>query len=611
MINLRLLVSSVAALALAGATASTLDFSYNANGEEPLCYGFDRKETYDVAIRIKDAGLTGAKITKLSVMLPVENADVANLKGWISSELKIGKVDGKQQNVADICTVEAYCDNMTLTAEFPEPYAIPAEGVFVGYSFDIKATGTQQLANPVIVARGQAKDGLWIHTSKSKLKWVSLSEELDAVSTMTVTMEGDFRSDAASASFTDIYVEKSVEGNAVARILNHGTRELQSIDYTVNLAGQTLKGNHTFTEPIAARYGAWRPLEIQLPAVPKTGVYNLSFTIDRVNGQDSPDSGRIIKAKVKVLPFIPVNRPLVEEFTSLGCGYCPRGYVALEEMGAKYGDLFVAMAYHSQLYERGCMVALPDNGFPIKVGGLPSGCINRGDEMDPGMFPYVWNSYTQPVPEGDIKVTLRWDDSDPSCLVAESSTRFIYDMDNAGYRLSFALVADGLSNPKWGQTNYYKGKPAEEYPGKLWDTFINGPGTIYGLTFNDVVVYYPDVNGIKGSLPTIFNEGETYNYTWKINTADVVNILGEPIVEDFDKTRVIGILLDPLGKPVNCFSSGYPIVSGVNTLTDHCDIVATEYYDMMGGRIDDDFKGMCIRLDRMADGSHKSMKIIR
>lgn len=611
MSNRRLFVSCVAALAMAGATASTVEFSYNANGQEPLCYGFNRKETYDVAIRIKEPGLTGTKITKLSVMLPVEEKDVKNLKGWLSSELKVGKVDGKQQNIPDICTVDASVDNMVLTAEFPEPYTIPAEGVYVGYSFDITATGSQYLANPIIVAQGQAKDGLWIHTSKSKLKWVSLSDELDAVSAMTVTLEGDFPANAAGASFANIYVEKDADGTARAKILNHGTSELKSLEYTVTLAGQTLNGQHTFTEPISSRYGAWQPLEIELPAVPKTGVFNLTFTIDKVNGIENKDAGRSLKAPVNVLPFVPVNRPLVEEFTGLGCGYCPRGYVALEEMGDRYGDMFVAMAYHSQSYESECMVTLPDSGFPIKVGGFPSGCINRGNEMDPGMFPYVWDSYRQAVPEGDIQVSLRWEDDSHTCLVAESTTRFIYGFDNPGYRLSFALVADGLNNPKWGQANYFKGKPADEYPGELWDKFINGTSTVFGLTFNDVVVYYPDVTGIKGSLPMVFNEGEAYSYTWKVNTADVVNIQGQQIVENFDKTRVIGIILDPLGKPVNCISSGYPGQSGIEAVSEQNEVIASEYYDLIGRRVNNTYKGICIRLDRLANGEHRSVKIIK
>ena len=611
MISRRLFVSCAAALAIAGATASTVEYSYNANGEEALLYGFGRKETYDVAIKIQNPGLTGARITKLSVVLPVEGGDVDNLKGWLTSELKLDKVDGKKQNVADICTVTASFDRMLLTAEFPEPYQIPEEGVYVGYSFDVKATGTTQLSNPIVVASGQSPDGLWIHTSKSKLKWVSMSEELEAVSTMTVTLEGEFQADAASSSFPSIYVEKGVAGKAMANIENHGTDELRSIGYRLHIDGQTLSGTHTFDEPIPARYGAWRQLEIEVPAISTTGRYDMSFTIESVNGQENRDAVSEVTVPVDVFPFVPVNRPLVEEFTGLGCGYCPRGYVALEEMGASNGDLFVAMAYHSQSYERGNMVTLPDSGFPIKVGGFPSGCINRGDEMDPGMFPYVWEKYRKPLPAGDINVSLRWDDRDPACLVAESNTRFVRDTENNGYRLSFALVADGLSNESWGQSNYFKGKSAEEYPGALWDTFINGESVVFGLTFNDVVVYYPDVTGIEGSLPAEFKEGESYSYTWKINTADVVNILGERIVEDFEKTRVIGILLDPDGKPVNCISSGYPVRSGIYTFHEEDEVVGSECYDMFGHRVSEDYRGIFIRVDRLADGSHRSVKIVR
>lgn len=610
-IDRRLSILSVAALAVAGATASTIEYSYNANGEEELLYGFGRKETYDVAIKIQEPGLTGARITRLSVILPVEEADVANLKGWLTSELKIDKVDGKRQNVADICTVEATCEQMMLTAVFPEPYQIPAEGVYVGYSFDITATGTTQLDNPVVVARGQGADGLWLHTSKSKLKWVSMSDELEAVSAMSVTVEGDFHEDAAGSTWTAVYLEKGIENTASVNIMNHGTNEIGKIDYAVGIDGQTLRGSHTFAEPIKASYGAWQPIEIELPVIASTGIFNMDFTIENVNGNDNNDIDATTSMPVEVLPFIPVNRPLVEEFTGLGCGYCPRGYVALEEMKATYGDEFVAMAYHSESYENGCMVTLHDTDFPVNVGGFPSGSINRISEMDPGMFPYVWGNYRRPMPEGDIAVSLKWEDETHTRLVARSETRFVRDMVNDGYRLSFALVADGLSDESWGQSNYYKGKSAEEYPGELWDKFINGESKVYGLEFNDVVVYYPDVKGIESSLPESFKEGEQYSYTWTIDTADVVNVVGARIVDDFNKTRVIGILLDPEGRSVNCISSGYPYDSGIDGVAADLRIIRSEYYDLFGRRISGDYKGICVRLDRLSDGSHRSVKTVR
>ena len=61
---------------------------------------------------------------------------------------------------------------------FNTPYVVPEEGVYVGYSFTVTDAETEA-AKPVAVVAGENPDAFYLHTSRTKLRWGSMTGDSD------------------------------------------------------------------------------------------------------------------------------------------------------------------------------------------------------------------------------------------------------------------------------------------------------------------------------------------------------------------------------------------------------------------------------------------------
>lgn len=318
------------------ATGAELDFSYNNSGNELDIYGFAKMETYDIAIRIDDPSLVGSKVKGFEVLAP--STGTSGHSGWISTELKLEKKVNKPNVASKAGSVD---QDGYLRIMFDEPYTITEEGVYVGYSLTVDKLMDEFDAYPISVVEGTDVNGLYLHTSRSRLKWVEYSERLGAVSTMSVLLEGDFRDDAARVSMADMaYLPVGKASTIEANITNHGAKEISTINYSYKIGDVEGTGEYRFPTPVRASFGATVSAPLPVNAIQQLGVYDLTLTIDKVNGSENADIARTAEAKAEVLPFVPVNRPLVEEYTGMWCGYCPVGYIALETMRKEFGGSF-------------------------------------------------------------------------------------------------------------------------------------------------------------------------------------------------------------------------------------------------------------------------------
>lgn len=611
------IILSAAILATAlGAGATDIDFTYNTEGLDPKVYGFDKKETYDVAIKIADPVYAGSKVKGFTVDLPVGAGAIDNVSGWLASELKI--VDKK--NAPDLASKSAQVVDEMLEVTFDESYTIPAEGIWVGYTFSITALGDEyhwpDSPIAVIESDDNLDNGLWVHASRSRLKWTNLANTLGAVSTMTVHLVTDFGPyDAAVSVPAQSYMKAGEAYNVPFTVINHGSAPLEDIDYTYTIGDATFNGSVHLAAPLGA-LGQSGVVEFPMGPVEKTGEYAFSLTLDKSNGEANTDPNRSGSGTMNVWPVIPVTRPLVEEFTGLHCGYCPRGYVAMEWMKENLGDLFVGMVYHSESYESDAMECVPDDDFPVYVSGFPNGDINRKDLMDPSYMPFRWDGYAAQIVPASIEVSMDWADADKTEAVMTSSVTFAKDVDNANYRLAFALVADGLKNDKWAQSNYYAGyDEGDGVDTPLWDVFLTGGKSVKGLTFNDVVVYMKDVRGVDGSVPATIKAGETMTYEYRVPMADVKNLRGHYFINEGATVHAVAILVDgETGYSVNCnksaglaYSNAQSGIRGIDAAG--AEVVRTEYHNLQGVRVDKPANGIYVRTDVMSDGTRRTSKV--
>lgn len=606
------------AMAFLAASAETAEFSFNPNGGAQYSYGSALKERYDVAMRLCNPSLTGASVTKLALPMNV-NSGISDMKGWVSSELM---VDADKKNVTDMAVADAVLEDGVLTVTFPEPCVVPSWGLYVGFSFDVDNVDTPAMENPVMVSvNSMDSDGFFMHSSRSHLKWMPMAENIQAVLDMTVTLEGDFNPDAAVLSVAEAYGQKGGRAPVKFSVYNSGINEISSVGYSYVLSpsGVTGEGEVTLSDPVPACLGAKASAAFNADVPDTDTPQTIEVTLTKVNGQPNAVAPAMASADLTPVPFVPVNRPLMDEYTGTWCGYCPRGFIALEEMNRRHPDEFIAASFHN-----GDVMTITSY-YPYYVTGFPSATLNRKVEIDP----YYGSSASTPMGIDDdwqamaaefcpaeINASLAWQDESMQVLVLKSASRFVFDSSDVDYSVSYMIVADGMtapdkeSIPDWMQSNYYS-KTEPDMEGIGWEVFCNGPGTVPGIVYNDVVVFTTDYYGYSEAVPDDVVSGETYTHEITVPVADIINIDGNSLVQDNAQLRVIAVLMNADTKEViNCARSGFVSTSGVSRMmADDARVVKVVYHDLTGRRLSAPAAGsIAIRTEVLSDGTIRSVK---
>ena len=622
--NTRSFILTGALLAAASPVAlaeSERFFSYPDTNADVMYFGNGKAETYDMAIKIHNPNLVGKKVKSVSVAL-FEDATVSNPQGWLSSELLL---DSKKKNAPDIAVIEAEVSSgNVLTATFSEPYEIPEEGVYVGYSITIAKPLTFGDQNPNPVATCVNKDGAYIHSTRTNLKWTSLSQ-YDVASCMEVVVEGEF--DDYSVGVLEVgTVRTDGQSNSVdvpLKICNMGATEINTLEISCAFGeDEPLLIPYTFTNPVSAKFCTERKFSVPVPSYAESAPLKIAVT--KVNGEPNTLADSFATGKYVVMTFVPVLRPLMEEYTGLWCGWCPRGFVAMELMNEEYPDDFVCVSYHS-----GDVLEYISN-FPNEPDGFPSSFMNRAVAADPyfgvgqsgfGIKDLWLDLKTQDCP-ADINVELAWAGDNFSKLVCRSNVRFVEDVNGDAYRVQYVLVGDGFKSQYvyredgsinsresvlLRQSNYYAGSaPYDDSP--LWLPFVDGDSEVSDLIFNDVAM---SLSEAQASLPEDVKANEVYEQEYELDYSQVGSLMqtGRNVIPESGHLRCIAILLTADGEFVNCNKSGYVELSSIRGIVgSENNVVSTEWFDLQGRKLSAPSKGMSIRIDHLSDGSSKAVK---
>ena len=610
-----LLVALFAALATVAAPTE-LTYSHAQADKSTYFWGNQKKEVYNIAIGLHNPAFIGATISAINV--PVRpSAEIESISAWLTTELKIELVDGVNTNIPNIgsyaVTLPTECepglDYAYAKVTLPEPVTVPAEGLYVGYTLTLKAMTTDEAKSPIVVGEGAGEDGLYAFTSRTYRLWFDISEQLDAVSAISVDLSVDIPNEGVGVySIEDANVIKGNATQTTMRIANVGKSEIKSLHYTVDVSGA--KGEGTIdlaSAPVPATWGATAYVDIDVPVVNVDGYNEGVVTIDKVNGIDNTATTKSGKLVVNVMPFEPVFRPLVEEYTGTGCGNCPRGYVAMEYMGEKYPTDYMGVAWHTYTDDD----PMYADCSPMQAGSYPIEYIDRTTKCDPYIgditssgfgIEDLWNSLrSASTPIGiDVTAYLSEDENTVHARAKATWARMPEDP-NAEYRIEFILIADGLESddPSWRQNNYYNSK---EYEGTFLIEKFVGLGNYVFLTYNDVGIADSGVGGIAGSMSADI----------KINQPDVVDYafditeLRQRLPLLLDKLRVIAAVVmqtdNPVGKPINCNRTDVGDWASVDKPEIDSSPVSTVYYDISGRQIAGKPQGLVIRIDRLSDG---------
>jgi len=580
--------------------------------------GLGAEETYDVAMKVEDSWMNGAKLSgkKISaISVPFFTKEgLSDTKVWLSTSIAL---DANGKFVPDLVSKSfSVADNGYTMVKLDEPVEIPAEGgIYIGYSFKQAPGEDENTLTPVVLTNYTNNGGFLIHTDQIyRLGWASMVGAEGDLAIEAVLTGGE--ADAAELDGASDSYQKTGEGGfSTVVISNYGYNGLQSAELNTKLLGDDVEidGTCELTDLQLPRvFGAYTTANITIPAVSQPGDFLQYYDVVKANGRDNAIEDDEAQNNVFVMNFLPKKRPLLEEYTGTWCQWCPRGYVALEKMAELYPEDFVALSYHNRdLMEF-------TRQYPSDVQGFPSAFMDRSAQVDAYYgdgendfgIEQTWKERSRQFGTADIDVEAQWSD-DMKTINVKSTATFAKSEDFCNYTIGYAVAADGLTGTgsDWTQANAYAGQ-AQGTP-LYMEQFYNAPGDVSGLVFNDVIVASTSYDGIEGSLPETIVGETPYTHTYSFNVDEIVNTSGEPLIQDKSKVKVVAMLLNwgQVSNANKCrvasSTEGISELAGRNG-----QVVKTQYFDLSGRRVLVPSNGIYMKTIQYKNGTTATQKVV-
>lgn len=274
--------------------------------------------------------------------------------------------------------------------------------------------------------------------------------------------------------------------------------------------------------------------------------------VTKVNGGGNLWSDFLLETTAKVSDYLFPRVVVIEEGTGVACGWCPAGYVALEQMREKYPDDFIAIAVHNYHYPNDPMNCREYLNWESACGpdGYPFAVINRNRNI--GVFspqPYLCEEYyrnEKSMVDIGLEITAEYANDEKSQINVTTSATFGHDVNSHSY--GFALVQTEDNVGPYSQANNYSGMTTEMGG-------FEKEGKYVSLIYNDVARSISGWDGSLGSLPARIERGKKYDFTetMSLRPETVLDEEGNPMMHKQQKhgdTNVIALLIDRSTKEI-------------------------------------------------------------
>ena len=543
--------------------------------------------------------VSGKKLCAVRFGLVAPHA--TDVKVWTAASLPAGDLtEGNTLWLQDVGQVAQ--DGFT-DVPLTTPYDIPAEGVYVGYSFTITAASSQDDRYPLLVGGEDQAGGLLLRTGNGE--WDDYMGYNFGVLAMKVLLEGELTDCLVSpAAVQDIcYTEIGQPASVGIRLTNNGSATVNSISYTLEADGVTGE-EQTVTLPDGLETFRRATITVSVPAATAASSTKQTLTVTKVNGEANGSANASTGFTLNTLSRFINRNVVVEEFTGTGCGWCPRGLVGMEKLRDTFGDRFIGIGIHQ--YNEGDAMYIANYPY-LEFGGAPSCRIDRGLVIDP----YYGSN-------NDICDDFRAEMGIPAMVLVDvkgkmneamtevEATAYVEPLfDSSDYQLELALVADGLSGTTsaWWQSNYYASQPAAQVPEDL-RIFCSGGkysgSSIKNFVFNDVAVGTSyDKNGKNQAGPLgamTGGEKREVSCTLSLPTkATLRNALKKGTI------YVVALVIDKDGTIANAAKCEVSDTDGISTVCSDSNADTTLRYSLNGMQLTAPQHG--INMVRMSDGT--------
>lgn len=405
--------------------------------------------------------------------------------------------------------------------KFDEPYVITGEAFYVGYEF--------KGSDPAIsVGNNYNVNANWTDTGSG---WVNNAQQNPSKGTallVSLRIEGDaLPLEAALVGVKDITTRSGQEFKIMGRVVNMSAEKIYNyrIGYTIN-GGEEQYAD--FEQTIGERSES--NFEIAHAGITSTEKMPIQVRLVSVNGEDDAYAANNTQEASILFAYInAVKRAVMEEFTGLYCGYCPRGIVGIEKCAQRYGEQFIAIAKHNY---SGTPKSLQSPTYNYNIsGGFPKSIIDRRYQVDPGYdkcASYVTAQVNGGCSAGVLAEAWFPEGSDSTQIYARATAQFTRSRSDANYRFAFAIVEDNVTG--YTQTNNYYGSVNAMGGWEKLPKYVD-------VTLNHVArMGYGVADGIENSVPKQVDEFTAVSYDAVLDVPENV--------QDKKNLRVIVLLLD-------------------------------------------------------------------
>lgn len=620
-----LLTAGLLIAASAMASAGTYNFSYNTPDAEMTRIGFGVADHYEIAIFVPGNPFVNfnSVVKEFSFTVP-DNDNIENFKMWVSTSLSnpgtaryfSGNINNENVDVESIKGSSLG----TITSVLDEPYKITSAGIYLGYSFDVKAIDPKDdvTSYPVVVTVEQNPNAFFGRLASN---YPDFSTADDYSVCCSVKLEGDFVDLGAGVNCGKLYAKRGEPSQLKATLVNHCSSPISSVEYACTIGDKTNTGNLDVN--LAPSLGSTCEILIPVEAFSEKGDYSGNLTITKVNGETNLSTSASCELKAKVLDRIPVHRVVAEEFSGTWCSNCPRGIAGMKLLNDTFDD-FIGISYH------GNDPMQLKSGMPALQYAYPNIFFDR---VGPGRDPYFGLNLSNPVPgaivdeykeaaeafsPADIDVTATWSDDNSSIIITSNITFAEVPDDGFNFRVAYVVIEDGLSGEggAWWQKNGLSGVTSlrnDPYLG----VFVNAAENIKKMTYDEVAVFASNPRGVANSLPKYkdLETDVTYTHQFEAKLSDFQNVYGDQSYQDPSNMHVVAMLVKQDASDAGLICNGakvkVPEYTSVKSISEDAEVVATEYFDLTGRRVSANAEGVVIVRRVLSDGTIKSSKIIR
>ena len=502
-------------------------------------------ESYDAAICYPagSANLSGMTIKGVRFSFPgCEN--ITDLKVWMSTVLPKSPADADitVQEVKELTDAQNEYDPF-IEVRFDKSYKCDmSKDLYIGYSFRVVAGESNAENFPILVYMDEdAPNALLLKFGGAENEWTDYNGFGFGKLALQVLMVGTFPDDGATinsslGSLTGV-VNSSMK--VPVSVENAGKNGINDMDLEVSIGGNKTIVNVKPEQPVTG-LGTKYDFDLSVTVPGEAESYDLTVKINKVNGV-AVNYGAVASGKLYAVSRLVERIPVVEEFTAMWCGWCPRGMIAMSKLRADYGDKISLIAVHMD----DDIAIKPDYNDLLKdLTGLPAAHIDR---YHMGVDPYYGKSDAYGIkklveecmdrmPRAQI---LGSASIDGDILTARSETEFLYTGNGSDFGIAYVLTENGMEDSSWRQANNFSGNDGYIDQDDLFESWVYDDKFVKDVVYDDVAIAAQGVSkGVEGSVPAEVENGVKLTHSVEFDLSKYA------VIQDRDNLGLVVMIID-------------------------------------------------------------------